>query len=189
MKPNKLAIVALLVLFVLAMLACTISVGGPDYPQDRIPVSTEAVGEAQSAVQTAAALGLQTGTVTLALTEPQLTSFLANKLQEQQDPLITDPQVQLRDSAITVYGTAQQGYFRGTVKIVLSAGIDANGQLKIELTSANFGPLPVPAGLRDLITATVQQAYTGAIGPVATGFRLESITIADGTMTVVGKIK
>jgi hypothetical protein len=183
------SLVAMLVLTVFAMLACTISVGGPDYPPDRIPVSTEAVGQAQSAVQTAVALGLQTGTVTLELTEPQLTSFLTYKLQEQQDPFITDPQVQLRDGGITVYGTAKQGYFIATVKIVLSAGIDANGQLKIELTSADFGPLPVPAGLRDIVTAAVQEAYTGALGPVATGFRLESITIADGTMTVVGKIK
>ncbi len=180
---------ALLPVLVLALLACTISVGGPDYPQERIPVSTEAAGEIQFAMQTAAALGMQTGTITLVITEPQLTSYLAYKLQAQQDPFITDPQVQLRDGRITVYGTAQQGYFRATVKIVLSAGIDAQGQLKIELESADFGPLPVPEALRNVITATVQEAYTGAVGPAATGIRIESITLADGTMTVVGQIK
>ena len=189
MNTRKMSSLALVALTVLSMLACTIMVGGPDYPPQRIPVSTEAAGEIQSAVQTAAALGLQTGTITLYLTEPQLTSYLAYKLQERPDPFITDPQVLLRDGQITIYGTAQQGYFRATVQIVLSAGIDAEGQLKIELVSADFGPLPVPEGLREIITATVQEAYTGAIGPVATGFRLESITIADGTMTVVGKIK
>jgi hypothetical protein len=189
MRTHKHPIFALLILLVSAMLACTISVGGPDYPQERIPVSTEAAGEIQSAAQTAVALGAQTGTVTLILDEPQLTSYLAYKLQQQQDPFITDPQVLLRDGQITVYGTAQQGYFRATVKIVLSAGIDSEGQLKIELVSADFGPLPVPEGLREIVTATVQEAYTGAVGPVATGFRLESITIADGTLTVSGKIK
>jgi uncharacterized protein YpmS len=189
MNTRKMSSLALVALTVLSMLACTIMVGGPDYPADRIPVSSEAVGEAQAAVQTAASAGLQTGTVTLTLTEPQLTSLLAYKLQEQQDPLITDPQVQLRNGEITIYGTARQGYFRATVKIVLSAGIDSAGQLKIELTSADFGPLPVPEGLRDIITSTVQEAYTGELGPVATGFRLESITIADGNLTVVGKIK
>jgi hypothetical protein len=189
MRLHKHPILALLMVLVLSLLACTISVGGPDYPQQRIPVSTEAVGEIQSAVQTAAALGVQTGTITLTLNEPQLTSYLAYKLQQQQDPFITDPQVLLRDGQITVYGTAKQGYFLATVKIVLSAGIDSAGQLKIELVSADFGPLPVPTGLRDIVTATMQEAYTGAVGPVATGFRLESIAIADGTMTVSGRIK
>ncbi len=62
--------------------------------------------------------------------------------------------------------------------------MDEQGQLKIELASANFGPLPVPNGLKEIISTTIQEAYTGALGPVATGFRLLSVTIADGIMTI-----
>jgi hypothetical protein len=189
MKTHRASLLALTGLLIVTILACTIMVGGPDYPAERIPVSTEAVGEMQAAMQTAAALGMQTGTITLTLTEVQLTSYLALKLQQQADPFIHDPQVFLRDGQITIYGTAKQGYFQATVKIVLSAGIDASGQLQIELISADFGPLPAPEGVRDAITATVREAYTGAIGPAATGLKLESITIADGTMIVVGKVK
>jgi hypothetical protein len=49
--------------------------------------------------------------------------------------------------------------------------------------------MPVPVGLKDTVTATIQEAYTGAIGPAAIGFRLESITIANGTMTITGRTK
>jgi hypothetical protein len=35
----------------------------------------------------------------------------------------------------------------------------------------------------------VQEAYTGTVGPVATGLRVESITIAEGIMIVVGRIR
>jgi hypothetical protein len=43
--------------------------------------------------------------------------------------------------------------------------------------------------LKDAITASIQEAYTGAIGPAAIGFRLESITVTDGTMTIIGRTK
>ena len=173
----------------LVVLACTMNIGGPDYPTPAIPVSTEAVGELQSSIETAVAAGGDSGQITLILTEPQLTSFLTYKLQAQSQLLITNPQVYLRDGQIQLYATARQGYFEATARIVLSAGVDDQGQLKIELTSADFGPLPVPNGLKEIMTATFQEAYTGALGPVATGFRLQSVTISDGTMTIVGQTK
>jgi uncharacterized protein YpmS len=165
------------------------NIGGPSYPTPAIPVSTEAVGELQSSLETAVAAGPVSGQITLAFTEPQLTSYLYYKLQAQSQPLITNPQVYLRDGQIQVYGTASKGDFEATARIILSAGVDDQGQLKIVLTSADFGPLPVPNGLMEIITATIQEAYTGALGPVATGFRLQNVTIADGTMTIVGQTK
>jgi hypothetical protein len=35
----------------------------------------------------------------------------------------------------------------------------------------------------------VKEAYTGSLGPVATGLRIESISIANGVMTVTGRIR
>jgi hypothetical protein len=68
-------------------------------------------------------------------------------------------------------------------------GVDANGQPQIDVASADFGPFPAPAGLKDAITAMVREAYTGSLGPVATGLRIESISIANGVMTVTGRIR
>ncbi len=189
MNSRKLTLLVVVFALALAILACTLNIGGPDYPTPAIPVSTEAMGELQSSLETAVAAGAVSGQITLTFTEPQLTSYLSNKLQAQSLPLITNPQVYLRDGQLQVYGTARKSYFEATARIILSAGVDEQGQLKIELTSADFGPLPVPNGLKEIITATIQEAYTGALGPVATGFRLLSITIADGNMTIVGKSK
>jgi hypothetical protein len=173
----------------LAILACTINIGGPAYPDRRIPVSTQAVGELLSAVETAVAASADSGQISLVITEPQVTSYLATNLQTQTQPLFTDPQVYLQDGQIQIFGTARQGYFLATIELVVTAGVDAQGQLKIELTKADFGPLPVPAGLQEAVTAAIQEAYTGAIGPAAVGFRLESITVTDGTLIIVGRTK
>jgi hypothetical protein len=165
------------------------NIGGPDYPTPSIPISTEAVGELQSSLEAAVATGAVSGQIILTFTEPQLTSYLYNKLQAKSPPLITNPQVYLREDQLQVYGTARKSFFEATARIILTAGVDEQGQLKIVLTSADFGPLPIPNGLKEIISTTIQEAYTGALGPVATGFRLESVTITDGMMTIVGQTK
>jgi hypothetical protein len=176
-------------LLLLSVLACTINVGGPAYPTPTIPISTEAAGELNTNIQTAVAAGVDSGVITLVLTEPELTSYLYYRLANQTDPFITNPQVYLRDNQMSIYGTAAQGNFEAYVKIVVAASVDAQGQLQIDLTTVDFGPLPVPTGLNDIVTAVIKEAYTGALGPVATGFRLETINIADGTMTITGRTK
>ena len=184
---KKLVLVVLALM--LATLACMINIGGPAYPTPAIPISTEAVGSLDQAIQTAVAAGAGSGEVTLVISETQLTSYLAFKLQQQSSPFITNPQVYLREGQIRIYGTARQGNFQVTVNFILTAGVDEQGQLTIVLTSADFGPLPVPDGLKEAVTAIIKEAYAGSLGPVATGFRLESITVADGRMTIVGRTK
>lgn len=185
-----------LAILVLASLACTVSVGGPDY-SDRpvIPVSTEAAKSLEDEIRRAVETGAVSGEVTIQITEAQITSILAQRLQSdpslQQDkkPLITDPQVYLRDGQMQVFGKTQQGIFTANIGIVIAVSVDENGKPKIEIVSADFGPLPAPEGLTDAISAMIQEAYTGAVGPVATGLRIQSITIADGIMTVTGRIR
>jgi len=180
----------------LTSLACTLFVGGPDYSGlPAVPVSTEYVQSIQDEVQRAFQEGAQTGTITLNLTEEQVTSYMASRLQDdprlQRDgqPLITDPQVYLRDGQMKIYGKTHQGVFTANIGIVINVGVDENGQPKIEIASADFGPLPAPEGLLDAVEAMVREAYVGSLGPVATGLRIENISIADGVMTVSGRIK
>jgi len=188
-----------LTILVLTSLACTIFVGGPDYSSlPPIPVSAEAAesikAEIQRAIEAAAQSG--TGVITVNLTEPQITSYLAARLQtdpslQQSDkkPLITDPQVYLRDGQMQIYGKTQQGMFTANIGILVNMGVDVNGQPQIEVVSADFGPFPAPEGLKDAITAMVREAYTGSLGPVATGLRIETISIANGIMTVTGRVR
>jgi len=186
-----------LLLLVLTTLACTINVGGPDYSSlPPIPVSAEAAASIQDEIRRAVEAAAQTGVITVNLNEPQITSYLAARLQtdpslQQTDkkPLITDPQVYLRDGQMQIYGKTLQGMFTANIGIIVNMGVDANGQPEITVVSADFGPFPAPEGLKDAITAMVREAYTGSLGPVATGLRIEAISIANGVMTVTGRVR
>jgi hypothetical protein len=112
-----------------------------------------------------------------------------NLQQSDQKPLITDPQVYLRDGQMQIYGKTQQGMFAANIGIIVQVGVDAEGKPLIEIVSADFGPFPAPEGLRNAITAMVEEAYTGSLGPVATGLRIESISIAGGVMSITGRIR
>jgi hypothetical protein len=182
---------------VLTSLACTIFVGGPDYSSlPPIPVSAEAAESIGEELRRAIEASAQTGVITINLTEPQITSYLAARMQtdpslQQSDrkPLIVNPQVYLRDGQMQIYGKTQQGIFAANIGIIVTVGVDANGEPLIEVTSADFGPFPAPEGLKDTITAMVREAYTGSLGPVATGLRIESISTSNGVMTITGRIR
>jgi len=149
----------------------------------------------QAEVTRAFTEGAQTGTITLNFTEQQITTFVAAKLQNdprlQQNgqPLIADPQVYLRDGQMQIYGKTKQGMFTANIGIIVSVGVDENGQSKIDVVSADFGPLPAPKGITETIGAIIGEAYTGSLGPVATGLRIENISIANGIMTITGRIR
>jgi hypothetical protein len=195
---RKYALPLFLITLYLTSLACTVFVGGPDYSDlPVIPVSAEAAQSLKDEIKQAFEAGATTGVVMFNITEPQITSYLAYRLQsdpslQQTDtkkPLITDPQVYLRDGQMKIYGKTQQGMFTANIGIIINVGVDETGQPKIEITSADFGPFPAPDGLKEALTAMIKEAYTGAIGPAATGLRIETVNIADGIMTIVGRIK
>lgn len=197
MSKKQFALPVFLFVLVLVSLACTIFVGGPDYSSlPPIPVSTEAADSIKDELKRAVEAGAQTGVVTINLTEPQITSYLAARMQtdpglqqEDKKPLITDPQVYLRDGQMQIYGKTQQGIMTANIGIIVQVGVDANGQPLIEITSADFGPFDAPEELKSAITAMVKEAYTGSLGPVATGLRIESISIANGVMTITGRTR
>jgi hypothetical protein len=146
----------LLLSLVLTSLACTIFVGGPDYSSlPPIPVSAEAAESIKDELARAIEAGAQTGVVTVNLTEPQITSYLAARLRtdpslQQSDnrPLISEPQVYLRDGQMQIYGKTQQGMLVANIGIIVSMGVDANGEPQIDVISADFGPFPAPEGIR-----------------------------------------
>lgn len=185
-----------LAILILASIACTVFVGGPDY-SDRapIPVSTEAAESLKEEIKRAFEAGAASGEVTINITETQITSVLMLRLQTDQNlqqdekPLITEPQVYLRDGQMQIFGKTQQGMFTANIGIIVSVSVDENGRPKIEIVSADFGPLPAPEGLTATISAMIQEAYTGSVGPVATGLRIQTISIADGIMTITGRIR
>lgn len=196
MRLTKYALPIFLLTLLLTSLACSVFVGGPDYSSlPAVPTSTDALQSMQDEVTRAFTEGAQTGTITLNFTEQQITSYVAAKfqndprLQQNGQPLVTDPQVYLRDGQMQIYGRTKQGIFTANIGVIVSVGVDENGQPKIDVVSADFGPLPAPKGITETISAMIREAYTGSLGPVATGLRIENVSIANGIMTISGRIK
>lgn len=187
---RRLPILATIAALVLASLGCVINLGGPDLPAETIPVSPDAAAQLKDQFKfTIENARIGDGSVTFTITEQQLTSLLASRLEGQSDPFITDPQVFLRDGQMRIYGKAHRGLFAATVGIVVSAGVDDQGNPQFTVDSADFGPLPAPEGLINTLTDFVTEAYTSALGPVATGFRLEHLGIENGNMTLTGHVQ
>lgn len=181
-----------LFIFLLAAmsLSCSIFVGGPEYPAQTVPSSPTDAQALQDMIQQAMLTGAETGVITLQISESQLTGFIAQKLSQQTDPPFTDPQIYLRNGQMQMYGKITQGWFSANMLIVMNVAIDpVTGQPTIEIASADFGPFPAPEGLNSAISAVIDETFTGSFGPVASGFRLEAVIIADGFMTVSGRIK
>ena len=190
MKTKNSSVYIFIASLVAASLACTIFVGGPDYPAPPIPYSADEAQNMRTQIENAFTAGAETGVVTLQITESQLTSYLTLKMQEKSNPPFTEPQILLRNGQMQLYGKVARGIFAANILITMNVGIDATtGLPKIEIASADFGPFPAPEGINNAISAVIEEAFTGSFGPVAIGFRLESITIADGVMTMVGRIK
>jgi len=189
MNSNQYSLPVFLASLALANLACTISVGGPEYPANPIPFSMEALESLEQQLTQAFDLGAESGSIKLQITEGQLTSYLIYKMQSQSNPPFDEPQVLLRDGQMQIFGKIHHGIFLANMAITINLGVDETGLPKIEVVSADFGPFPAPDGLDQAVNKMISEAYTGSLGPVASGFRLESISIGDGSMTLIGRIK
>jgi len=190
MKHKNFHFLVLAMTLTLSTLACSIAVGGPDYPAQAVPSAPEEAQAMRDLIEQAFLAGAETGVVTLQITESQMTSFITEKISQQVNPPFTDPVVFLRNGQMQVYGKINRGWFTANMLIAVNVTIDpTTGLPKFEIASADFGPFPVPEGLNSAISTIIDETFTGSIGPAAVGFRLETITIADGVMTITGRIK
>jgi hypothetical protein len=178
---------AVVVALALAGLACDLSVGGPSAPGSPIPVSTQAAGQVRE-LWKAAATNAANDQISVTITEEQLTSFVALKLQENPDSPLKDIQIYLRDGKIQLFGTAQGGNVKTTALVVIAVSVTPEGTVLFTAEQADFGPLPVPSALLDSLSSTLNEAFTGQIGSTASGFRITSVVIADGQMAITGTI-
>lgn len=172
---------------VVASLACDVAVGGPKAPGSPIPVSTESAGELTTVWATAAA-SAQSNELSVVITEQQLTSFVALRLQEQEDAPLKDIQVYLRDGKLQLFGTAEAGSVKTTALVTISVTVTPEGAVRFTADQADFGPLPVPSSLLDSLSNTLNEAFTGKAGSFATGLKISNVVIADGQMAITGTL-
>ncbi len=186
---HRLAMLASIAASTLAGLACQISVGGPEPPGPPIAVSTEAAAGLAQLWQEALLDSAGSGQVVLVLDETQLTSYLAVRLAQSENPILREPQVRLHEGVMQIYGKSVQGPFEAGVLVEMEPRLGPDGALGFAITSADFGPLPVPAALTEGLSSMLTEGFAGTLGSLATGIRITTLVISDGELALIGEIR
>ncbi len=178
-------------LFVIAVVsfACSIFLGGPDLPPSPPGSSAAPLQEMQAQIAQAVTDSLSSGTLTLHLSQDQLSAYVAAKMASPDRAFLTHPQVVLGDQRMVLFGQARSGIMEANASVTTEFSVDSGGLPRVLVTDAQLGPLPMPRALQDAIASALNEALTGSIGPAAIGFRLESIDISDGVMTITGRVR
>jgi hypothetical protein len=176
-------------MMLLATIACQIHLGGPKAPGEPIPTHPATTNEISEVWQAAITGALTTGQVMVILDEVQLTTFIALRLETHETPLLRQPQVYLRQNAIQVFGTTERGFLKANVLLAITPLVDPDGNITLELTTAEFGPIPAPNALKETISAVLTEAFTGSFGSLATGIRVTTLAINNGQLAIVGELR
>lgn len=167
-----------------ALVACRV---GPQPPGELI--EPPGVGTSEVRQMWEAALDVEGGQVKLVLTEQQLSAYLTSRLAETERPVIDLASIYLRDGEISIYGVAELGPLDAGALIVVEPVLDAAGSLAFAVTSAELGPFPAPKTMLEALSDLLTEAFTGKLGPLATGIRITSLAIADGQVAIVGSLR
>jgi len=170
-------------------LACQLDIGGPEPPGPPIPTEDSAADDLTRTWQQALTSTVNQGQIMVMLTETQLTSFVASRMDPDEQSLLLEPQVYLRNNTIQVYGKTERGPVRAAILMVISPEITDDGDIRFELTDAEIGPIPAPDALRTTVSSLLTEAFTGTFGSLATGIRVTSIAIGNGEMAIVGELR
>jgi len=167
-----------------AVLACKFG----STPPPPVPVSDEAAQELQQGVATAVQQAIDTGNLTLEVTESQITSAVVLALQQRSDIPINDLQIHLRDEQVQLSGTASQQGLELPVQIVIKVGVQ-DCKPKVEIVSASAGPLPIPedqlSGFIPMVETVITNLMTSS---TVSNLCLLSVSVGDGVMTVTGQV-
>ena len=171
---------------ILTSLACRLTQKIAEKPVETITVSTEAVGSLEEKVQKAVDQAAAGETVELSLTEVEITSLLAQKLSEQKEVTVSDPQVYLRDDKVQLFGDVQYGNFNIPLDVVLEPEVDNAGGANLKIISVSMGPISAPDSLVSSIQDQANSLIDNLIHQSGESFFVESITSRDGLLTIRG---
>jgi uncharacterized protein YpmS len=177
-------------ILVLFSLACQMPIRAAQQEQEQtpIPVATEAAGQLEDQMATAAAELEQTGQVTVTISEAQLTAFVAEQLSANGGDVLTDPQVKLRNGKIEVTGKASVGFLTADAIVILQPYAE-QGKLRLSIEEAKFGAVPIPDATLDTLTNTLNQNLDNFTTVNGREFWLETVTVEDGFMTLSGNLE
>lgn len=133
------------------------------------------------------------GPFTVTFTEAELTSAVhAGIAQAEADtgqPLpIQNVQVALRDGSVQVFGQVKVDPLTMNGQITAVPYIDTAGDVRLDVTSAEFGMFEVDQSLLNSAVASVENSINQPIRSSPGNINLTNVTVTDGSLTVSGNI-
>ena len=178
-------ILLILTVLVAAGLACNIPGDASTLPPTAKPMTTEEVRDLSEQIQKTLQQPNAAGDVTITLTQDQVNSIIAGQVQQQQDLGITDTSVVLTGGNMEIYGKVNQNNISANLKVVMQPQIDAKGEPVINIVSMSLGGLPVPDVLKERVATAAEDALTNYLNSSNNLYKVKSITIGEGQMTIV----
>lgn len=186
MKKNILRILLVLLVLLGASLACNRPTSESGQPPAAEPMSDEEFQRLQEKM--AETLTGSSGGVTITITQQQINSIIAAKMEEQPEQILTEPSVALTNGNMEVYGKISQGGLSFKMKMVLKPTIDANGNPNLEVRDMSLSGIPIPDELKDQIGNLVDQAFREYLENQNNEFQVTNITIEEGKMIITGNV-
>jgi len=154
-----------------------------------VPVTSQSVDQLVNNIEDAMATASAGGTVTLVLTEEQLTSLAALEMQNSGSTEIENLQIRLRDGLVKITGQVNESGLSLRTAIDVKINIDEEGKPYSQVVSAKVGPFPIPEDMLNQLTAQLDKYLLDQISTSGKQLVVEQISIDDGKMTVVGKLQ
>ncbi|MGH2542837.1 MAG: hypothetical protein ACRDIB_08570 [Ardenticatenaceae bacterium] len=189
MRQRSLWIIAILAL---ALGGCTLpglgNVGMPDDGQP-IPVTDQAAASFEQKAAEAAQTAQSTGSSSITVTQEEITSYVALRLEEAAAQagspvamLLRQPQIYFKeDGTIIVRGQLEFEGSAQPLRVVARPSV-ANQQLQLDIVEGRIGPIPVPGAILDqvegLLATAILQAQNYA--------ELQEVRVEAGTLTLSG---
>lgn len=125
--------------------------------------------------------------VVLVISESQLTSFVALRLEEQAITAVQDPQIFLRDGKVLANVTYNEGgaalKMSVDIKFLLNDGV-----ISVMLEAIRLNGFSAPMALVNKAQIAITEQVQPALNEYLTkGMYVDSLVIADGTLTLTGK--
>jgi uncharacterized protein YpmS len=186
MNTKKFSVLTLVAILAMVSIACNLL--SATAAKTRVVPTLPAADSQQLQDQLATQVGqVSSGApVTIELTESQITSLMNNQAANQKDAKLANLQVLLENNQMVISGDADASGVSGKIEIVLDVATDATGKPQLSISKAVLGGFPIPASMLESLNTLINQAMQSQGGE---GFEVQSITIADHKMTIIGQKK
>jgi uncharacterized protein YpmS len=150
-----------------------------------VVVSTKSAETLATEVSSVIANAKPGESIVLEVTEEELTSAAITEIQSSGENRIQNLQIRLRDGKMIITGDVSQSGLSLPLSVSLTFTIDANGQPRSKVLEGSVGPFSLPESYLTEITSELDKALMKELNAESSNLVVESITIADGRMTLL----